>query len=323
MDDEPCNKYRRVSRATEYAHKEHLMSCQSYLYRVSQWFPRKMAARRWAGAVLAALTLAAAPLPALADVELTFGTYAADKPTTTVKQFRPFLSFLETRMSETLGEPVRIRMKIAKEYQEGIDDLATGEVDFARFGPASYVHVKNQNPGVQLITMESKKGEKRFKGVIVVHADSAITSLSELRGHSFAFGDELSTIGRYLSQAELVDAGVLGGDLENFEFLGRHDLVGEAVGAGRFTAGALKESTYKQLVAKGVPIKVLASFDNVTKPWLASADTDPAVVAAMREVMLASENEEIVKRISKNGFLEGTDDDYNFVRQGMERSMSF
>ncbi len=299
------------------------MTCPTLFLRVSRLFLTAALSRAALGAILAATALLLTSPAAQADVTLTFGTYAADKPTTTVKKYRPFLSFLETRMSEELGETVRIKMKIAKEYQEGIDDLATGAVDFARFGPASYIHVKNTNPGIQLITMESKKGEKRFKGVIVVHADSPITSVTELKGKSFAFGDELSTIGRYLSQSELLEAGVSSSDLSGYDFLGRHDLVGEAVGAGRFTAGALKESTYQQLVAKGVPIKVLASFDNVTKPWLASSETDPEVVAAMRRVMLSSENEEIVRRISKNGFLEGSDADYDFVRQGMERSMSF
>ncbi|PCJ07699.1 MAG: phosphonate ABC transporter substrate-binding protein [Rhodobacteraceae bacterium] len=263
------------------------------------------------------------PIAAQADLTLIFGTYAADKPTDTVKKYRPFLSFLADRMSVELGEPVSIKMKIAKEYEMGIDQLADGDVDFARFGPASYVHVVEQNSGIQLVAMESKKGGKRFKGVIVVHTDSDIQSLGQLAGLSFAFGNELSTIGRYLAQAHLLEAGISSADLQEFSYLGRHDLVGEAVGAGRFSAGALKESTYKKLVAKGVPIRVLMSFDNVTKPWLASADVSPKVVAAMRRVMLSSENEEIVRQIAKNGFLEGTDADYDFVRQAMEKSQLF
>ncbi len=299
------------------------MTCPAFFLRVSTSSMFKLPAVAGLWAILTAFAFCILPQTAAAEVRLTFGTYAADKPTTTVKKYRPFLSFLEARMTAELGEPVKIRMKIAKAYQEGIDDLANGEVDFARFGPASYVHVKTANPGIQLITMESKNGEKRFKGVIVVHSDSDIATLADLAGKSFAFGDELSTIGRYLSQAALLESGISSKGLSGYDFLGRHDLVGEAVGAGRFTAGALKESTYKQLVAKGVPIRVLASFDNVTKPWLASSNTDPDVVAAMRRVMLSSENEEIVRRISKNGFLEGTDQDYDFVRQGMEQSLAF
>jgi len=267
--------------------------------------------------------LVALPMAAQADVTLTFGTYAADKPTDTVRKYHPFLTFLADRMSVELDEPVTIKMKIAKEYDAGIDHLAASEVDFARFGPASYVHVMDRNSEIQLVAMESKNGGKRFNGVIVVHADSDIHSLEQLSGQSFAFGDELSTIGRYLAQSHLLEAGISSAELQGFDYLGRHDLVGEAVGAGRFTAGALKESTYKKLVAKGVPIRVLLSFDNVTKPWLASAEVSPRIVAAMRRVMLASDNQETVQQILKNGFLEGTDDDYNFVRQAMDQSRLF
>ncbi|MEK0165734.1 PhnD/SsuA/transferrin family substrate-binding protein [Phaeobacter sp. A36a-5a] len=264
-----------------------------------------------------------APMTARAEITLTFGTYAADKPTVTVKKYRPFLTFLSNRLGEVLGEKVVIRMTVAKEYQEGIDQLANGEVDFARFGPASYVHVMKQNPDIRIVAMESKKGRKRFKGVIVVHRDSTITHLSDLAGLSFAFGDELSTIGRYLAQSQLLEAGIDSGDLHTYEYLGRHDLVGEAVGAGKFTAGALKESTYKKLIAKGVPIRILASFDNVTKPWLASSTLSEEVLLAMREIMLSSENEEIVRRVSKNGFLQGADSDYDLIRDAMEQSQAF
>lgn len=267
------------------------------------------------------LLLIAAPLRA--DTELTFGTYAADKPSATVRQYQPFLSFLSERMSAELGRPVTIKLKIAKEYGEGIRQLAAGEVDFARFGPASYVHVMKENPDVQIVAIESKNGGKRFKGVIVVHQDSTAQTVEDLAGLSFAFGDELSTIGRYLAQEYLLEAGIGSDDLHEFEYLGRHDLVGEAVGAGRFSAGALKESTYKKLVAKGVPIRVLASFENVTKPWLAASDMPEDVLAAMRRVMLSSENEEIVRRISKNGFLLGSDQDYDIIRRAMERSLAF
>lgn len=273
--------------------------------------------------VLVVGLMSLAPLGASADISLTFGTYAADKPTVTVRKYRPFLSFLADRMSERLGEKVIIKMQIAKEYEEGIRQLAEGEVDFARFGPASYVMVKRANPSVSIVAMESKKGEKRFKGVIVVHRDSPLQSLEELKGMTFAFGDELSTVGRYLSQAELLNAGISGADLHSFAYLGRHDLVGEAVGAGKYSAGALKESTYKKLVAKGVPIRVLMSFDNVNKPWLASAGLDAGILQAMRDVMLASQNEEIVQRVSKNGFLAGEDTDYDLIRDAIEQSRSF
>lgn len=274
--------------------------------------------------VLAAMALAAVTAaPAKADINLVFGTYAADKPTETVRKYRSFLHYMSQEMTKALGEPVTIRMKIAKDYETGIDHLANGEVDFARFGPASYITVYERNSDVQIIAMESVKGQKRFKGIIAVHADSKIQTLSDLAQHSFAFGNPLSTIGRYLAQSHLIEAGVTSNELSGYEFLGRHDRVGTAVGAGRFTAGALKESTYKKLVTSGVPIRVLFEFENVTKPWLATSDMDPNVLTAMRQIMLKTTDTEVLGSIAKDGFVDGTDADYDFVRDAMIQSRMF
>ncbi|MDG1737440.1 MAG: PhnD/SsuA/transferrin family substrate-binding protein [Paracoccaceae bacterium] len=90
---------------------------------------------------------------AVADIELIFGTYAADKPSTTVKKFKPFLDHLSAEMGQILGENVNIKMKISKEYEQSIRDLVNNVVDFARFGPASYITAKNINPkGLTQIT---------------------------------------------------------------------------------------------------------------------------------------------------------------------------
>lgn len=226
-------------------------------------------------------------------------------------------------MSVVLGDPVTIRMKIAKDYDTGISHLADGDVDFARFGPASYVTVVERNPGIKIVAMESNGGEKRFKGVIAVHSESDAHSLADLKQKSFAFGSDLSTIGRFLAQSHLLDAGIGSEDLSGFEYLGRHDVVGTAVGAKKFTAGALQEDTFQKLVRQGVPIKILFEFDNVTKPWLAASGLDPKVLAAMRQVMLSINNDEVAARIAKDGFLEGTDADYDFIRQAMLHSRDF
>lgn len=269
------------------------------------------------------LTFTVFAKPASAEISLVFGTYAADKPTTTVRKYKPFLDHLAARMTEILGQNVTIRMKIAKEYEESITHLAEGTVDFARFGPASYVTVKDMNPGIQIVAMELKNDQKRFNGIIAVHNDNPIASLSDLAGQTFAFGDELSTIGRYLSQSHLIDAGITSSELISFEFLGRHDLVGTAVASKRFTAGALKESTFNKLVESSEPLRALFVFDNVTKPWLASASLPEDIVAAMRDAIMSIENEEVLDSISKDGFALGSDTDYDFVRNAMRHSAEF
>ncbi len=274
-------------------------------------------------ACVLALMLAVFATPAVSEIRLVFGTYAADKPSKTVRKFKPFLTYLADAMSERLGETVKISMQISQDYDKGINALVLGQVDFARFGPASYITAKEREPDIEILVMESKNGAKTFQGVIVVQKDSPIQSLEDLRNGSFAFGSKLSTIGRFLAQQELVKAGIHADDLRTFSYLGRHDRVGTAVGKGDFDAGALKSNTFKALLKNNIPIRKLLSFDNVTKPWLVRAGLDPVIIATMREIMLETRDAEILKSVSKSGFLTGSDSDYVPIRDAMIKSREF
>ncbi len=269
------------------------------------------------------LALLAGALPARAEVDLEFGVYVSDKPTEMVRKFRPVLDALEAAMGGELGEPVHIRMRVAGDYETGIEDLVTGAVDFARFGPASYVLAKERNPALSILAVESEQGTKVFYGIICVAEESSIRTLEDLRGRSFAFGSRRSTIGRYLSQDLLNRHGITAKDLAFYDYLGRHDRVGTAVARGQFDAGALKEGTFKKLVAKGVPIRAITSFPNVTKPWIARGGLAPKVFAALRAALLRMRDPVALKALKKDGFLEGGDDHYAVIRKAMASNPRF
>jgi phosphonate transport system substrate-binding protein len=261
-----------------------------------------------------------APVPPL---ELSFGVYTSDAATEMVKQFAPILAALDERLGERLGVPVKTSLKVASTYEGGVEDLVEGRVDFARTGPASYVMAKELNPEIRILAMESKKGSKIFQGVICVHSDSEIQEVSELKGKRFAFGDERSTIGRFLAQELLAQNGIEATDLDGFDYLGRHDKVGMAVGRKKYAAGALKEGTFKKLVAAGEPIRVIASFPNVTKPWIARAGMTPELFLAIQETLLQFDDATALKALKKDGFLPGDDADYDSIREAIRASHSF
>ena len=165
--------------------------------------------------------------------------------------------------------------------------------------------------------------KKVFYGVICIAQDSDVEDVRDLRGRSFAFGNERSTIGRYLSQRHLLKNGITASDLGRYEYLGRHDKVGTAVGLGQFDAGALKETTFKKLVAKGVSIRALATFPNVTKPWIAREGLPTRIRDAIRASLLAMDDEIVLKALKKDGFLQGNDSDYSPIREAMEENVAF
>ena len=282
---------------------------------------------RTASRLLAPLALAASLLagPALADdpLRLNFGVYSSNKPSAMVRVFKPVLGELEEKMSVRLGREVDIRMQIARDYESGITDLTDGRVDFSHFGPASYVEAKKKNPEIRIIAMENTNNSRVFYGIIAVGADSDIDSVDELRGRAFAFGDEGSTIGRFLSQLYLERNGIRAGDLSRYEYLGRHDLVGTAVAAGDFDAGALNEKTFLKLVAAGSELRELARFPNVTKPWIARAGLDPEIFDALQASLLEIDDPETLAGLKIDGFLSGGDADYNDIRRAIDDNDAF
>jgi len=284
----------------------------------------RAAMKRSMASVLAGLALIMAlATPSVADINLVFGTYTTDKPTDVVRKFHPILQYLSRELSQKLGEPVTIRLKIASDYDTGIADLVQGRVDIARFGPASYVIAKQRQPGIGILAMETVKGRKTFQGVIAVHTGSDIRTISDLRNRTFAFGNRLSTIGRYLAQDQMLAVGITASDLAGFDYLQRHDRVGTAVGQGRFDAGALKQSTFLKLRKKGVPIQVLAEFSNVTKPWLFRAGLPDRFVSVLRAELIEQGDGTAISDFAKSGFVVGSDADYKFVRDAMLRSQDF
>ena len=274
-------------------------------------------------AILLFLWFGLLPVFTYAQTELNFGVYTSDKPTEMVRKFRPLLKAIESNVSESFGKPIKIRLQVFRNYELGIEGLVSGRVDFARFGPASYVEAKRINPNLRILALESKQGEKVFQGVICVREDSAIQQVADLRGKSFAFGDPRSTIGRYLSQQYLIEHSIKSSDLAHYQYLGRHDKVGMAVGAGQFDAGALKESTFKKLLDKKVPIRAIATFPNVTKPWIARSGLSEPIYYALRRALLNMRDPVALKGIKKDGFLPGDETDFVTIRKAIEHNSAF
>lgn len=274
------------------------------------------------GALVAALSLALTAA-ARADISITFGTYAPDKPSAMVKQLTPSLKALSRLTSEILGEPVDIKLKIVRGYKAGVEQIVEGKVDFTRVGPASYVVAKDSNPGIEILAQEDKRGKATFNGIIAVHRDSPFKSIADLRGKTFGFGNERSTLGRYFAQLCLMDAGIRAGDLKSFKYLGRHDKVGQAVGAKLVDAGALEETTFHKLVKAGVPIRAIAKMENATRPWIARAGLDRRIFDGLRKAMLQLNNPQALKALRFDGFLPGSDANYAATRRAIRENHKF
>ena len=267
-----------------------------------------------AGLCLIGMTAEATPLV------LRFATYASERPSEEFKKMEPFRLHLEQALTER-GIPVTIRMRIFPTYEDAVDAVADGETDFARLGPANYTIARKQNPGIKMLAMESRNGEKSFNGVILVAKDSPIQTLSDLRGKRFAFGEANSTSGRYLAQEALMQAGITGRDLAEYSFVGRHDKVALAVAAGDYDAGACNDTTLEKYAqAKG--LRKLVSFSSPTHAWVARAGLNRRLVEELKKALFAMKGKEL-EYIGRDGFLPAGDRDYDSLRRSMRKAKAF
>ena len=251
---------------------------------------------------------------------LTFGVYSFKRPTDVYRDFRIAVDGISQSMTVLMQRSIVVELRVFKTYEECLDKFVGGEVDFVRFGPASYVLAKQRNPDIQLLAAEREDGDK--PGLIVVRKDSPVQTLADLKGRSFAFGDEHSTIGRYLSQAELAKAGVHAGDLKRYAYLDRHDKVFTAVEIGDYDAGALHAATFRELNKDG-KLRAIACFDNVGKAWIARRGLDVSLATALAQALLTMQTKEVLTALKATGFQPATDAGFDFVREGMKRAKDF
>ncbi len=263
------------------------------------------------------------PAVGLTDtLTLKFGLYGSERRSSLDEQFNPILTELENRLSHSMGKKVEIERVFFRDYQQGLDAIVNGDVDFTRTGPATYALAMQRNNELSIIAVESKKGKKKFEGVIVAGKHSDISQVSDIKNRSFAFGNQNSTIGRYLSQLHLLNAGITIAELDNYDYLGQHDKVAVAVIRNQYEAGAFKIGILKdKYIADRV--KVIAKIDTPTHPWTAREGLAKETINHIKAALLGITDKSVLKGLKRDGFLAGDDSDYTTIREAIEKNPLF
>ena len=255
-------------------------------------------------------------------VNLKFGIYGSDRLSEINRKFTPVLDEIKKNMSISMGMPVNIEMVFYKTYEEGIEAIVEGKVDFIRLGPVSYVLAKQKNPDISIIATEAYKGSKNFNGVICVRASSPIYDIEQLKGTKFIFGNKRSTSGRYMSQKYLYDHGIKSSDFIKFGYASNHDDVAISVAQGFYDAGAFKSGILKNKLLSKV-LRVIAEFPVVTHPWVARKNMTIELRNHVRDALLNIKDINVFKGLKRTGFVAGSDKDYENIRKAINNNDLF
>ena len=136
---------------------------------------------------------------AAADNELLLGVHPYKSAKILQKAFSPLAAYL----SQVTGQ--RVRVVIAKNYQQHITQIGEDKLDIAFMGPVSYVRLVNAYGPKPLLARLEINGSPTFQGHIISRATGPIKTIGDIKGKTFAFGDPQSTMShllpRYLLRA--------------------------------------------------------------------------------------------------------------------------
>jgi phosphonate transport system substrate-binding protein len=195
--------------------------------------------------------------------------------------YAPLLAYLERSTGE------RFEIRFTKRGESLIDNLGTGTIDFAFLGGVSYVRAHEWYGARCLARGLNATGEDRYRAAIITRPQSAITQLGQLRGRSFAFGNESSTQGHLIPEAMLAAAGIGATELGKFTFHASHQACAEAVMTGAFDAGGIQDTLAKSLSANGL-VKVIAwSEPYPTSGFVAGKSVGDAPAEKVRAALVA------------------------------------
>lgn len=130
-----------------------------------------------------------------------------------------------------------VETAIPASYVAVVEAFGTGRADFAAMNTFGYILAKDVKgyPVEAILTVVRGESETHYKGQIIAHVDSGITSIADLADKKFAFTDAASTAGFILPSKLLREHGVQLGDTV---FSGTYDAVVTQVYQRSVDAGA-------------------------------------------------------------------------------------
>lgn len=151
--------------------------------------------------------------------QLRVGLLGGENESDRLGRFGAYRDLLEA----TFGVPTRLFP--ATDYAGVLQAFSAGQIEVASLGASGYAGAwLDTNGGVEpLVVPEENDGSISYVSVLVVRADSGITSLEQMRGKSLAWADPNSTSGYLIPRFALRRAGI---GVENGQYFSRTGFAG-------------------------------------------------------------------------------------------------
>lgn len=193
------------------------------------------------------------------------------------------------------------------------DRLRSGDYDFAYMNPYHFTVFNQGDAGYQAV---AKARDKRIRGIIVVHKDSPLQSLSDLNGMTLAFPAPAAFAASVLPRATLVAKNIT----FDTKYVSSHDSVYEAVAKGLYPAGGGVIRTLNATDPKTrEQLRILWTTQGYTPHAIAVHPRIPAdVVTAVQRALIGMTDDEAgrtaLMQLKVKGFEIAANTDWDDVR---------
>lgn len=231
-----------------------------------------------------------------------------------LRDSEPLVALLKSRLGRD------VTLTIPSNYASVVEALVAAQVDVAYLGGFTYVQASKRAGAVPLVQRDR---DQSFHSLFITQPSSPITTLNDLKGRSFAFGDVNSTSGHLMPEYFMRRASVDPEVIAKATYTGGHDATALAVANGRIDAGAMDESVYERMTKEGKldPKKVRVFF--ITPPffdyvWAARAGLEAKVKEDFASAFLglkAPDDSKLLDLLQAKAYVKAVDASYDPLRQ--------
>lgn len=249
-------------------------------------------------------------LAATATEEVYLGSVAMDVPAVMVQRLTPLTNYLSKKTG------LKVSFRASPNLGSAVNELGKDFTQIAYLTPVAFIEAHDKYRARALVSPLTH-GKDTFNLVIAVRQDSPIQSMSDLKGKTFALGDEKAL----LQRAVVVGGGVKLEEFSKYGFLKHYDNIAKAVLNKDFDAGILKDTSFATFAPQGLrkihTSPPLSSYLFAVSERL-PADTVKKLRAALLELKADSaEGKAILKELDPayDGFVIAEDKDYDIIRK--------
>lgn len=233
-----------------------------------------------------------------------------------VRESQPMVTYLEKETG------CRVELVVPTNYAAVVEAIANDNVDIAYLGGFTFVQA-SQRAGVRPLVQRER--DQNFHSVFITQPGSGVNTLTDLKGHSFAFGDVNSTSGHLMPAYYMRASGIDAGALTKTLFTGGHDATALAVANAKVDAGAMDELVFDSMRRSGKitssKVKVFyttpAFFDYV---WAARKGLDQKLSDAFAAALLKldasnAESKVLLDLLNATRYVRAENASYDKLRQ--------